>query len=157
MRLALLGLALLPVLASTTHAQKPSVVKTEVQTFVQKYAEAANRGDAPAYAAMYKESGDLIVINDGEVKRGWNSIRDEANQVLGAEGSYKISAGVVDVLPLGPTRAVASFPFVVTIQTQTGPTRLKGASSLVLEKAGTKWLIVHDHTSYQKPETATPE
>ncbi|MGH7629280.1 MAG: YybH family protein [Gemmatimonadales bacterium] len=157
MRLLAAGLALVPLVAPALQAQKPSTVKADVQAFVRSYADAANRGDAAAYAAMYKESADLIVINDGEVKRGWSSIRDEANQILGTEGSYKISAGIVDVLPLGSTRAVASFPFVLTVQTQAGLAQLKGASTLVLEKTGTKWLIVHDHTSLQQPPATQTE
>ena len=123
-------------------------MRTAVQAFVRNYVDAANRADVSSYVGMYKESPDLITINDGEVKRGWSTIRDEANAILGAEGAFKISAGVVDVLPLGPTRAVATFPFVITLNTQAGIQQLKGASTLVLEKTGTKWLIVHDHTSH---------
>jgi uncharacterized protein (TIGR02246 family) len=152
MRRSVYGIAaLLAAMAHQVQAQTAKSPRAEVQAFVQSYAEAANRGDAAAYASMYKESPDLVMIEDGQVKRGWAAVRDEANQALGAEGSYRISVGVIDVLPLGSVRALASFPFVLTLQTANGPQQMQGASTLVLEKAGGKWLIVHDHTSYQRP------
>ena len=70
------------------------------------------------------------------------------------EFSRTILAGVVDVPPLGPTRAVATFPFVINVQTQQGLQQLKGAMTLVLEKTGTKWLIIHDHISLESPPAA---
>jgi uncharacterized protein (TIGR02246 family) len=151
MRAVRLVPCLLALTAVALSAQAKPNVKDEVQAFVRAYTEAANRSDAGAYAAMYKDSPDLIVVSGGELKRGWSSIRDEANQMLGTEGSFKIASGTVDVLPFGPNRAVAIFPFVINAQTAQGLVQLKGALTLVLEKAAGKWLIIHDHTSYQAP------
>ena len=149
MRAARLFVGLILFSSASLSAQASVSAKSDVRAFVRAYAEAANHGDVAAYTEMYKESVDLIAISDGVMSRGWSSMRDEANQMLGKEGLYKISTGVVDVLALGTTRAVAMFPFVLTLQTERGPATLNGAMTLVLEKSGAKWLIIHDHTSLQ--------
>jgi hypothetical protein len=53
--------------------------------------------------------------------------------MMGTEGAYRISAGVVDVLNLSPDIAIAVFPFVVTLNTPQGQQQLRGAMSLVLQ------------------------
>jgi beta-aspartyl-peptidase (threonine type) len=96
---------------------------------------------------MYARRPDLITVNDGEITRGWDPLRDEANKMLGLEGSFKISVGSIDVVSLGPSRAIAVFPFVITVATDQGPRQLRGAMTLVLEKSPKGWKIMHDHTS----------
>ena len=122
-------------------------LRAEIQAFVKSYTDAANRADATAYVEHYKQSPDLLTVNDGVITRGWNALKDDANQMLGTEGAFKISMGAIDVVPLSPGRALAIGPFVMTLNTQQGPVQMRGAMTLVLEKAGTKWLIIHDHTS----------
>jgi ketosteroid isomerase-like protein len=89
----------------------------------------------------------LIVVEDGEVKRGWETVREAANQVMGAEGMVRISAGVVDVVSLSPGIAIAVVPYAITINTNTGPQQLRGTMSLVLKKSSGTWKTVHDHSS----------
>jgi uncharacterized protein (TIGR02246 family) len=135
-------------LSQRAYAQVASpTLRAEVQAFVKSYTDAANRADATAYVEHYKQSADLLTVNDGVITRGWNALKDESNQMLGTEGAFKISMGAIDVVPLGPGRALAIGPFVMTLNTQQGPVQVRGAMTLVLEKTGTKWLIVHDHTS----------
>ena len=121
--------------------------RQEIQNFVRAYADAANRGDVTTYVEMYSRRPDLIAVNDGEIIRGWDKVRDGANAVLGLEGSYKVSVGTIDVISIGTTRAIAVFPFVMTVTTQQGPVQLPGATTLVLEKSTQGWKIIHDHTS----------
>ena len=133
--------------AGSLHGQAPSTQRQEVQNFVKAYADAANRGDVSAYMEMYSRRPDLIEVNDGEITRGWDALRDEANRMMGLEGSYKISVGSIDVITLSPSRAIAVFPFVATIATQQGPAQLRGATTIVVEKVSQGWKIIHDHTS----------
>jgi ketosteroid isomerase-like protein len=125
----------------------PEAQRQEVLTFVRAYADAANRGDVTAYMDMYSQRAQLIAVNDGDITRGWDKLRDEANSMLGLEGSYRISVGSTDVIGLGATRAIAVFPFVASIATQQGTGQLRGAMTLVLEKGSQGWKIIHDHTS----------
>lgn len=133
--------------AGALHGQAASTQRQEVHNVVKAYADAANRGDVTAYLETYSRRTDLIEINDGEITRGWDALRDEANRMIGLEGSYKISIGSIDVIALGATRAIAVFPFVATVATEQGPAQLRGAMTLVLEKSAQGWKIIHDHTS----------
>lgn len=125
--------------------QAASTQRQEVQNFVKAYADAANRGDVTAYMETHSRRTDLIEVNDGEITRGWDALRDEANRMIGLEGSYKISIGSIDVM--GATRAIAVFPFVANVATEQGPAQLRGAMTLVLGKSARGWKIIHDHTS----------
>jgi ketosteroid isomerase-like protein len=146
----LLPALLLPL--SSAHFQAPSTQRQQILDFVRAYADATNRGDITAYVDMYSRRADLIVVNDGELTRGWDALRNSANDALGLEGRFKISVGSIDVIPLGATRAIAVFPFVMTIQTAQGPTQMRAAMTLILEKGQQGWKIIHDHTSTAAPE-----
>jgi ketosteroid isomerase-like protein len=132
--------------ASLLGAQAPTQ-RQEVQDFVRAYADAVNRGDVTAYTDMYSRRADLLVINDGEITRGWEALRTDANEMMGMEGSYKISLGSMDVISLGPTRAIVAFPFAITMTTAQGLQRLTAGMTLVVEKGAQGWKIIHDHTS----------
>jgi len=127
--------------------QTPAAQRQQIQDFVRAYADAANRGDVTSYIEMYSKRADLTVVQDGEITRGWDGLRDDANKMLGSEGSFKISVGTIDVINIGPTRAIAVFPFVMTVATAQGTVQLHGAMTLVLEKSAQGWKIIHDYTS----------
>ncbi|HEV8479271.1 MAG TPA: nuclear transport factor 2 family protein [Candidatus Eisenbacteria bacterium] len=139
-------LLVLPI-GSAAQPSSASAVRTEVLAFVRSFADAANHADVAAVMEMYDHSPNLISAADGAIIRGWDAVREDANQVLGKEGLYKISTGSFDVLPLGAGKAVAVGPVVTTVKTGAGPVTLDQVLTLVLEKKQGKWLIVHDHTS----------
>ena len=139
--------ALAFVVTDARGATAPPNVRTEVLAFVRAFEYAANKADVAAVMEMYDRSPSLTSVTDGQIVRGWEAVREDANQVLGKEGYYKISMGSFDVIPLGATRAVAVGPLVVTIQTANGPLEAKQALTMVLEKRQGKWVIIHDHTS----------
>jgi uncharacterized protein (TIGR02246 family) len=138
-------------LPSLCAAQAGANQRQEVLAFVRGYVDAVNRADMTAYVDMYAQRRDLIVVNDGQVTRGWEAVRDEANQMMGAEGSYRISAGVVDVVILSADMAIAVLPFAASVNTTQGPMQLRGAMTLILQKTAEGWRIIHDHTSTAAP------
>jgi uncharacterized protein (TIGR02246 family) len=144
-------LMLLIGLPTALAAQAGGNQRQDVLAFVRAYVDASNRGDMTAYVNMYAQRPDLVVVSDGQISRGWESVREEANQMMGTEGAYRISAGVVDVLNLSPDIAIAVFPFVVTLTTPQGQQQLRGAMSLVLQKTADGLRIIHDHTSIAAP------
>ena len=139
-------LIFLATIGTPVGVQAPSQ-RQQIQDFVRAYTDAANRGDVTSYMEMYSKRADLIAVEDGEISRGWDKLRDNANSTVGLEGSFKISVGTIDVITLGTTRAIAVFPYVATVNTQQGPVQLHGAMTLVLEKSSQGWKIIHDHTS----------
>ncbi len=148
MRRALALTALLVLLtAPASRAQAPAALRTEIQSFVHAYADAANKGDITAYTEMYSRQAGVTSIDDGTILRGWDAIRTEADSMLGHEGSYKIDVGSIDITPLGVGFVLAVAPMTTTIQTDKGAVQIRGALTLVLHKTTEGWKIIHDHTS----------
>lgn len=152
-RLFSLFAALSCLVAIPALAQTPDTVSNEVQKFVRTFVEASNKADAKAVMEMYSRKRSVISIDDGKITRGWEAIRSETNEIVGHEGRYKISLGSIEVIPLGPTYALAVAPYTMALVTEDGATfQIRGAITLVLEKAAGRWQIIHDHTSSQPGE-----
>ncbi|HVO84134.1 MAG TPA: SgcJ/EcaC family oxidoreductase [Syntrophobacteria bacterium] len=152
-RLVCLFAALSCLLAIPALAQTPDTVTNEVQKFVRTFVEASNKADAKAVMEMYSKKPSVISIDDGKITRGWEAIRSDTNEIVGHEGRYKISLGNIEVTPLGPAHALAVAPYTMALVTEDGTTfQIRGAITVILEKAAGKWQIIHDHTSSQPGE-----
>jgi uncharacterized protein (TIGR02246 family) len=147
-------LALLSFLiAVSALAQTADSLTTEVQKFVGLFVDANNKADAKAVMEMYSRKPGIISVDDGKLTRGWDAIRSETNEIVGHQGRYKISLGTIEVTPLGPAHALAVAPYTMSLVSEDGATfQVRGAMTLVLEKASGKWQIIHDHTSSQPSE-----
>ena len=143
---------LVPAMSSAAEPAAGKATRTAVQAFVKAYVDAANRADITAMMEMVSHKDGVATIGDGEIERGWEAIRRGNDDMVGAEGSFKISIGSIDVLPLGASAAVAIAPLSTTLVTPAGAVQASGAMTLVLEKSAGKWLIIHEHVSHQVPE-----
>jgi uncharacterized protein (TIGR02246 family) len=115
--------------------------------------DTSNKADAKAVMEMYSRKPSVISIDDGKITRGWEAIRSETNEIVGHEGRYKISVENIEVTPLGSAYALAVTPYTMAMVTEDGATfQIRGAITLVLEKAAGRWQIIHDHTSSQPSE-----
>jgi len=147
-RLYVLIATLFLVVAAAPASKKPTV-REDVQAFVRGFVDATNRADVTAVMEMYSQKAGIASIGDGEITRGWDAIRTGSDEIVGKEGAYKVSLGSIDVMPIGTLNAIAFAPYAVTITSDQGPVQLSGAITLVLEKSGGAWKIVHEHTSFK--------
>lgn len=154
----LLAMTAAPTIGSGADAppKKADTTRADVQAFVKAFVEATNKGDMTAVMEMYSRKPVVTSISDGEITRGWEAIRTESDQMVGKEGSYKFSIGAIDVTPLGTAFALAVAPYTVTVATDQGAVQVPGAMTLILERSGGAWAILHDHTSV-KAGAATPQ
>ncbi len=134
-----------------------AAIRAEVQTFVKSYVAASNLADTNSMMEMISRKEGVTSAANGDISRGWEAIRAEADAIVGKEGSYKISMGTIDVMPLGAAHALAVAPVTLTIVTPSGTVQLPGAMTLVLEKSGGTWRIVHEHTSSEFQDTEPGE
>lgn len=159
-----LVLVLVLALAAVTFAAtpvNPTNTRAEVVAAVTAYIDAQNRGDVYDMMSMVSRRDDVVSISDGQIERGWQSIRNSNAQTIrsgtpspGHDMPPGIKVGEVDVLVLGPTAAVAVAPFTFSVASAQGFVTVPGASTLVFEKSGAKWLVVHEHTSISTQEVA---
>jgi ketosteroid isomerase-like protein len=153
--LVLVGILVMTGLASAATSTSSATVRAEVQAAVKAYVDAGNRADVSAMMEMVSRKEGVSSISDGEIERGWETIRKSNDEIVGKEGTYKISIGSIDVLVLSPSLAVAVTPFTFTLATEKGTVQAPGALSIVFEKSGKKWLVVHEHTSIKVQEVST--
>jgi ketosteroid isomerase-like protein len=132
---------------------KPSVeaVRADVQGVVKAYVEAQNKVDASAIMEMVSKSPGVASISMGEITRGWEAIRNDVDSTVGSEGQAKIALGTIDVNQLGSGFALAFAPCTITFAPEQGGLQLRGALTLVLEKSGVNWKVLHEHASAQLP------
>ena len=153
----LVALTLVPMPAAS--ATKPAVTQKRVsaQGFVLSYVGAMNKADVATMMGMFSKKPGVTSIGDGEISRGWDSIRTDAQQIVGKEGTFKFTIGSIDVTPLGASYALVVAPFTFAILGQPDSVELPAAMTLVLERSGTTWKVLHEHWSSKTTDEANEE
>jgi len=121
----------------------------DVQAFVRQYRAAINRADAPGIMEMYARVPEVTSADNMDVTRGWDAIRRDAASLSATR--YRIELSKVDVVPLGPGYALVVAEASYTFGTPQGALRVRGVLTLVLQKTGGAWKVIHDHSSSQNP------
>ena len=110
------------------------------------------RADAEAVTQLYWNSPQLLIFNNnGTVTRGWEQARSNRESLYAKVSDVKLDVRDVRVKTLGPSAAVAT---CLWEQSQTAggqPERATGRLTIVYQKVGAEWKIVHTHTSPDKP------
>ena len=130
--------------------QDPSNNKAEIQALVKQFAEAAQT-DVNGMLAMYEAGPGTVSIGNGEIQRGMEAIRKNADTNLVSRlGRFKYDLGSIEVTVLGGGYALAVTPFIITDNASTPFARqLKGVSTLVWKKTPDGWKVIHEHESLQ--------
>ena len=121
----------------------------EVQAFVRQYVAAINRADGPGIMEMYAHVPEVTSADNIDITRGWDAIRRDVAS-LGRD-RVRMELGTVDVTPLGPGYALVVAEAGYTFGTPQGALRVRGVLTLVLQKSGNSWKVLHDHSSSQSP------
>ncbi len=128
---------------------RPEEFRASVQAATQTFVDAINRSDSVTMAALYLHDRRVSTSSDGALRTGWDSVRVDLDEVAsGREGRLHIVLGSVQVVPLGSHHALSVTPFTLSVETRTRESKFRGAMTLVLERAASGWLILHDHESF---------
>jgi uncharacterized protein (TIGR02246 family) len=130
-------------------AQQPADSTAEVRTFVHQYIEAINRADAAGLMELYARVPGVSSADNTDVTHGWDAIRNDAASL--AQSHYRMELDTVDVQPLGSGYALAVAKATYSFGTPQGSLRVRGVLTLVLQKIGNAWKVIHDHSSSQNP------
>lgn len=126
--------------------------RNEVRQLVRAYVDAQSKPDATAVLDMVSHKASVTSIEMGRITRGWDTIRMQVDEGIGSPFNAKMTLGVVDVEVLGSAHALAVAPFSATISTPQGEIQVHGALTLVVEKSGGAWKVLHEHSSVQVPK-----
>jgi len=105
-----------------------------------------NRGDLDGFMSDYLKDSTVSYVTGGHVQYGWQPLYDHYKTTYFAPGKSRDSLCFeeVRVQPLTMDLAFATARF----QLHRGDSlTASGPFTLILQKRGDRWLILHDHTS----------
>ena len=136
-----------PLVGEAQATVNPPARRDSILAAVRAYVDASNRADVQAIIDSYSKSANVSTAGLGEIRRGWEAIRAQADSIAGQEGLMHFSLGAIDVTSLGSGYALVVSSVVVRITTEQGVAQVRGALTVVLERVGGAWRVLHDHVS----------
>lgn len=113
-----------------------------------------NRGDLVGYMDGYLRSSALVFTSGSKVRRGWDETYAKYRDRYGSDPSTMgtLAFEILGVQALGPDGAIVLGRWVLTDTPNAG----SGVFSVALERTGSGWKVVHDHTSSDPPPDPAP-
>jgi len=118
----------------------------QVATLLARSAAAWNRGDLDGFMAGYAHDSVTSFLSGGHVQYGWERLYARYREAYFAPGRSRDSLSFAEarVRVLAPTVAFYTARFAL----HRGDSLVaSGPFTLILERRGDRWLIIHDHTS----------
>jgi uncharacterized protein (TIGR02246 family) len=110
------------------------------------------KADASAVMALYWNSPQLSVFNNnGTVTRTWEQVRSNRESLYSKVSDVKLDVRDVRVKTLGPTAALVTCLWDQTQTAEGQQEHATGRLTIVYQKVGADWKIVHTHTSPDHP------
>src|SRR5947209_1090171 len=110
------------------------------------------RADADAVMKLYWNSPQLILFNNnGSVTKSWEQAHSNRQSLYGKVRDVKLDVRDVRVKSLGPGAALVTCLWEQSQTADGQPERATGRLTLVYQKVGADWKIVHAHTSPDHP------
>lgn len=118
----------------------------EIAAMLVRSAADWNRGDLAGFMGDYARDSLTSYVTGGHVQYGWQPLYDHYQATYFAPGRSRDSLAFeeVRVRPLAPDLALCTARFKLV---RGGVVTGSGPFTLILEKRGGRWSILHDHTS----------
>ena len=118
----------------------------EIAAMLQRSAADWNRGDLNGFMSDYARDSLTSYMAGGHVQYGWQALYDryQANYFAPGKSRDSLSFAELHVRVLTPDFAYATARFKLS---RRDSAVASGPFTLVLQKQGDRWRILHDHTS----------
>ena len=118
----------------------------EIAAMLQRSAADWNRGDLNGFMSDYARDSLTGYMSGGHVQYGWQALYDryQANYFAPGKSRDSLSFDELHVRVLTPDFAYATARFKLS---RRDSVVASGPFTLVLQKQGDRWRILHDHTS----------
>ena len=123
-----------------------------VRALLTAQQDAWNAGDIEGFMAGYAHTDALVFTSGANIRRGWQETHDK---FVTKYGSAKDTMGKLAFEILGVQSVGADGAVVLGRWSLDGPNAGSGVFSVILERQGSAWRVIHDHTS-SDPLPATP-
>jgi uncharacterized protein (TIGR02246 family) len=137
-------------LCATTACRAPAIPlgdpPREIAALLQRSASDWNRGDLAGFMSDYARDSLTSYLSGGHVQYGWQPLYDryQANYFAAGKSRDSLSFEELRVRVLTPDFAYATARFKLS---RRDAVVASGPFTLVLQKQGDRWRILHDHTS----------
>jgi len=133
---------------ATTQSSSEAAVRDAFDSLV----DGIRRGDADAVMKLYWNSPQLSVFNNnGTVTRGWEQVHSNRQSLYAKVKGVKLDVRDVRVKMLAPTAALVTCLWDQTQTAEGQSEHATGRLTIVYQKIGADWKIVHTHTSPDHP------
>jgi len=118
----------------------------EIAAMLQRSAADWNRGDLAGFMSDYANDSLTSYMSDGHVQYGWQPLYDRYQRNYFAAGKSRdsLSFDELRVRALTPDLAYATARFKLS---RRDSVVASGPFTLVLQRQGDRWRILHDHTA----------
>ncbi len=120
--------------------------QAEIAATLTRSAGDWNRGDLSGFMGDYARDSLTSYVSGGHVQYGWQPLYDRYQATYFAPGKIRdsLSFEEIRVRPLTMDLAFATARFLLH---RGDSVTASGPFTLLLQKRGDRWLILHDHTS----------
>lgn len=120
--------------------------QAEIEAMLRRSAADWNRGDLAGFMGDYAQDSLTSYVSGGHVMYGWRALYDRYQRTYFAPGKSRDSLAFeeVRVRPLTLDLALCTARFKLM---RGDSTTASGPFTLLLQKRGDRWQILHDHTS----------
>ena len=134
------------VLACSAPKVAPGDPQAEIAATLERSARDWNRGDLAGFMRDYAQDSLTSYVSRGHVQYGWQPLYDHYRTTYFAPGKSRDSLAFSDVRvrPLTLDLALCTARFQLS---RGASVTASGPFTLVLQKRGDRWVILHDHTS----------
>ena len=124
----------------------PGNPQAEVAAMLERSAADWNRGDLAGFMSDYVHDSLTSYVSGGHVQYGWQALYDRYQRAYFAPGKHRdsLTFAEVHVRPLTLDLALCTARFELH---RGDSVTASGPFTLVLQKQGDRWRILHDHTS----------
>ena len=148
--------AVLAALAACAHAAPHTFTPDDdaaIRGVILAQRDAWNRGDLAGFMAGYAHAPDLVFTSGGKIRHGWQETFDSYKARYGADPASMghLDFELLSIQPLGDAGAIVLGRWHLD-----GPAAGHGVFSLALRHTPDGWRVVHDHTSADAPDVASP-
>lgn len=120
--------------------------QAEIEAMLARSAADWNHGDLAGFMGDYAHDSLTSYVSGGHVQYGWQALYDHYQATYFAPGKSRDSLAFeeVRVRPLTLDLALCTARFALR---RGGAVTASGPFTLILQKRGERWQILHDHTS----------
>jgi hypothetical protein len=124
----------------------PGNPQAEVEAMLRRSASDWNRGDLAGFMGDYAKDSLTSYVSGGHVRYGWQKLYDHYQATYFAPGKFRDSLAFEDVRvrPLTLDLALCTARYMLR---RGDSVTASGPFTLILQKRGERWVILHDHTS----------